>query len=763
MDSFKPVPQKMSHTVSPESGKDSILFRSTPLLAAILFSFSLSSVASAEVIDYLSGPLATDPLLHKSNSLFSATEVSNNVITNSGVVQNIFGGVATGNTDVENNTVYVRADVGLSVFGGAGNNGTVKNNHVIVDGKFNIGEDVYGGNAEGTGDVIGNTVLLKNGVTMNWTVLGGLSTSGNVRENVITVENSTLNAQLLGGVVHKNGEVTNNHVVVTGSTINNAIAGGWGRGSGMVSGNTVFLTDSIVNNDDVAGGISINGNAINNEVTVSGGKVTGRIIGGLLQGGHGDATGNTVIIKGNADISEAVLYGGLSELPNAGGNVKTGNTLQIWTSGQVAKNVVNFDNFQFIVTPAMMRKKSRSAGGNALLTLTEGQTDLSNSTISIAVAAGTNPLEVGDNVTLIQNVDQGMRGLESATPVEMSGVQGISLDYRIDLGRDPVTGEIGAVVKEAPVVKKSTSVFSTGRMATMGFLNQGTDFALGDGLDRAIEVSVSRGAGFYGAMSAGDFRYDTGSTSSSSASGQSVLLGVAAKLDGSKDHDVIGSAYVEAGWGSIDDHTREAKGDGKSHYYGFGLMAKYQQNEGFLKGAYGQVNAKLGRVNTDFKSNLYSAEGKRGAYDATATYVGAGVGAGYVTALGGRMSLDVSAAYQWTRLKGYDASVADDPYHFDDIDSHRTKLGARLNFTGNKQFTPYVGLAWEHEFSGTAKGTVYGLNLEELSMKGDAGVGEIGIQFKPGKTSGWTVDAAVKGVVGQREGVAGRVMVNYAF
>lgn len=679
-------------------------------------------------------------------------------ISGSTVAGDVYGGFTTGSKTVSGNRIdLVDTDVTGAVAGGVSVSGNATGNSVSVRGKT-VGGDVSGAVAAGV--VTGNTVTLDQVTAMAGTVSGGYGfgslAGASVSNNSVIADKSTVSL-LYGGLDEKGTSlVSGNKVTMTEGSVSHVYGGS--AFSGNATGNAVDLTGVLVSGD-VTGGRSFDGSATGNTVTVTDGKVTGKIVGGYAVKGKGNATGNTVVIKGNADIRDAFLYGGFTDAPDSGVDVKTGNTLQIWTSGQVAQNVADFENFQFIVTPSMMRM--RSAGGQALLTLLDNnRTDLSNSNISIAVAAGAPVLDIGSGVTLISN-DAGI-DMTGAKQKEISGVQGVSLEYRIDLNLDD-SGNMSAVVKDVVAVKQSTSVFSTGRMATMGFLNQGTDFALGDGLDRAMEVSSSRGAGFYGAMSAGDFRYDTGSTSSSSASGQSVLLGVAAKLDGSKDHDVIGSAYVEAGWGSIDDRTREAKGDGKSHYYGFGLMAKYQQNEGFLKGAYGQVNAKLGRVNTDFKSNLYSAEGKRGAYDATATYVGAGVGAGYVTALGGRMSLDVSAAYQWTRLKGYDASVADDPYHFDDIDSHRTKLGARLNFTGNKQFTPYVGLAWEHEFSGTAKGTVYGLNLEELSMKGDSGVGEIGIQFKPGKTSGWTVDAAVKGVVGQREGVAGRVMVNYAF
>ncbi len=74
-----------------------------------------------------------------------------------------------------------------------------------------------------------------------------------------------------------------------------------------------------------------------------------------------------------------------------------------------------------------------------------------------------------------------------------------------------------------------------------------------------------------------------------------------------------------------------------------------------------------------------------------------------------------------------------------------------------------MGVAWEHEFSGTARGSVYGYRLEESSLKGDTGIGEIGVEFSPEAESPWRVDAKVQGYMGRMEGVAGHLEVNYRF
>lgn len=152
---------------------------------------------------------------------------------------------------------------------------------------------------------------------------------------------------------------------------------------------------------------------------------------------------------------------------------------------------------------------------------------------------------------------------------------------------------------------------------------------------------------------------------------------------------------------------------------------KYRQNEGRFNGVYGQVNARIGKASTSYNSQLVSAEGNRGSFDKETTYYGAGLSVGYLKELTPAYSLDFSAEYLWTHLNGYKAEIAKDPYRFDDIDSHRTKVGARLNHTASQQFIPYIGVAWEHEFSGKANGRTYELSLEELSLKGDSGIVEL--------------------------------------
>ena len=85
----------------------------------------------------------------------------------------------------------------------------------------------------------------------------------------------------------------------------------------------------------------------------------------------------------------------------------------------------------------------------------------------------------------------------------------------------------------------------------MGFLNEGTDFALDTGMTKAMETIRAQGYGAYGAIRGSDIRHDLDKGGDAEVSGTHWLLGLAGKLNTAKDYDLIGSVYAEAGWGNI--------------------------------------------------------------------------------------------------------------------------------------------------------------------------------------------------------------------
>ena len=158
----------------------------------------------------------------------------------------------------------------------------------------------------------------------------------------------------------------------------------------------------------------------------------------------------------------------------------------------------------------------------------------------------------------------------------------------------------------------------------------------------------------------------------------------------------------------------------------------------------------------DFNSNLYDIAGNRARIDRGNAYYGAGLGLGFIRDIGSHYSVDLEAQYKWLKLEKANVNL-------DAVSSHRTRVGGRLNYTANRQFTPYAGLAWEHEFTYKSSGSVYGYEMKEADGSGSSGVGEIGVSFNPDANGPFTIDANVQAYMGQREGVMGRVMANYRF
>jgi outer membrane autotransporter protein len=100
---------------------------------------------------------------------------------------------------------------------------------------------------------------------------------------------------------------------------------------------------------------------------------------------------------------------------------------------------------------------------------------------------------------------------------------------------------------------------------------------------------------------------------------------------------------------------------------------------------------------------------------------------------------------------------------FEAVDSSRLRFGGRLSYAVNETVSPYVGAAWEHEFEGKAKAATNGFDIAAPSLKGNTGIGELGLNLKPSQDLPLSFDVGVQGYTGQREGVTGSVMVKWEF
>lgn len=161
---------------------------------------------------------------------------------------------------------------------------------------------------------------------------------------------------------------------------------------------------------------------------------------------------------------------------------------------------------------------------------------------------------------------------------------------------------------------------------------------------------------------------------------------------------------------------------------------------------------------------LFDAWGNKAKYDSSSPYYGLHFGAGYARAISEAARLDLYGKYFWTRQKGDSVSLSSgETLRFQDADSGRLRLGGRVAWMANEHVAPYIGAAWEHEFDGKARATTNGFAIDAPSLRGDTGIGELGLSLTPSADLPLTVDLGVQGYAGKREGVTGSLQVKYEF
>ena len=291
------------------------------------------------------------------------------------------------NADSSGNAVNVTGGRVVSgIYGGfhytdTGDPATAGNNTVNIGSSFSDCQDVHGGYAE-----VGYASGLEAGKTA--------AASG----NTVNIAGGIFGAVYGGDAASFNGpaSASNNTVNFTGGTaFTMYIWGGWAN----------------VNDNSSTAAITATGN----RVFISGGTVNNAIIGGVsfYAEGTGHATGNTVTISGNPNLTTASLLGGqadsLGPPPPNGADEFTGNTLNLKTAGLTIMSLGNFEEINFYLP-------SNTANGTTLLTSTN-PVYLTGVTVDVAYDTTAPTLAAGNTITLIDNVI----GTFTAKTVTISG------------------------------------------------------------------------------------------------------------------------------------------------------------------------------------------------------------------------------------------------------------------------------------------------------------------------------------------------------
>lgn len=646
-----------------------------------------------------------------------------------------------------------------SLFPGPTSDPGFSGNQVNISGGT-IGGLVFGGLNQS--DPVFNNQVNVTGGTVVERLYGGWSYYGQVYGNSVTISGGQLGLEVFGGYA-EDSQVYDNTLTISGGNLKYAYGGS--ANVGMVTGNTVFISGGTVENE-LYGGYSYDYNAENNAVFINGGYLPGKIFGGASF--YRSATGNLVALSGQPIFDQATtnIYGGGSGYTFLGEDAFTGNILMVANPiASPVNSIQNFELYRFVLPASQAAPLIRTTD----LDLTDGGTRAAR-VDQLALAPEADPGQ-GARYILINSANAITSGSYSPNRLEVQ--KGLSLKYEVDVSLDDSGHNLVATIASSGTVTPQTKAFSEGRASSLGFVSQGGELAAGGGVGGALSATACQAGALtpFGAMAGGSSRYNSGSHTD--VKGFSMMTGLGWSVPVNQ-HSLLLGAFFEAGRGDYDSYNSfrnqaSIHGQGDTKYYGGGLLARYDLANCDIAGLYLEGSLRAGRAEVDFHSSDFrDSSGPREAfYESSSPYYGAHAGLGYIWGLTEQLSLDLSTKYLWTHQGGDNVLVAGDPIHFQSVDSHRWRTGARLAYGVSTEsgavVAPYAGAALDYEFGGEAQATVYGRAIEAPSLRGATGVGQLGVSFKPSAQSALSFDLGLEGYAGVREGYSGGLRVKLEF
>ena len=591
-------------------------------------------------------------------------------------------------------------------------------NLVVVSGKDTavkaVNGTLYGAQVttlqwSGEADASGNRVEVS-----------GIDLTGSIAGAQVRNENRDENSS---GSVNAEGNV----VVISDSTINGDVTGANLQGSHInADGNTVILGEGTVVNGNVTAVVDANG-------------VLARSSGGEFSSTYS----NNRVVMNNATVTGAVS--GVSS--NSGSlpvDMQTaGNTLVLAGHNEAG----TIDGFETLDLTLSEQNKTQS-----VLTLTGGKSTLSDATI---VIRGAEVLEQGK---LIEAVDGANLSVKDAT-VELRGTfikkVAQNVDFTVTEGEgNGLTTDSDVLASAKVQATESASSLSESLLGTAAFVRQGAEFVADDGLATMEFAARSKqGLNAFAVMQGSSMHYDA--LSGVDVSGFTLLAGAAVQQG-----NLTFASFVESGWGNSEGDI--AKNSTDLSYFGVGLAARYRFESGF----YGEGAVRLGRASSDFAAN-FAEDGDCARYESDVFYATMNMAAGYELPLNDFVTADMYARYTFSFLDNDSVDLNDAAQSRAELDSvvaHALRIGARVKGGFTDAVNWKAGIAYEHMFDGAAGGTVDGVSITEAEMDGGSVIGELGVSVKPGsETSPWTLQFALKGYLGEREGVSGNGMLVYSF
>ena len=591
-------------------------------------------------------------------------------------------------------------------------------NLVVVSGKDTavkaVNGTLYGAQVttlqwSGEADASGNRVEVS-GIDLTGSIAGAQVRNENRDEN----SSGSVNAE-------------DNVVVISDSTINGDVTGANLQGSHInADGNTVILGEGTVVNGNVTAVVDANG-------------VLARSSGGEFSSTYS----NNRVVMNNATVTGAV-----SGVSSNSGSLPVdmqaaGNTL-VLAGHNEAGTIAGFETLDLTLSE---QNKDQS-----VLTLTGGESTISGSTI---VIRGAEVLEQGK---LIEAVDGANLSVTDAT-VELRGTfikkVAQNVDFTVTEGEgNGLTTDSDVLASAKVQATESASSLSESLLGTAAFVRQGAEFVAEDGLATMEFAARSKqGLNAFAVMQGSSMHYDA--LSGVDVSGFTLLAGAAVQQG-----NLTFASFVESGWGNSEGDI--AKNSTDLSYFGVGLAARYRFESGF----YGEGAVRVGRASSDFAASFVE-EGDRARYESDVFYATMHMTAGYELPLNDFVTADMYARYTFSFLDNDSVDLNDAAQsraELDSVVSHALRIGARVKGGFTDAVNWKAGIAYEHMFDGAAGVTVDGVSITEAEMDGGSVIGELGVSVKPGSGTGpWTLQFALKGYLGEREGVSGNGMLVYSF
>ena len=621
-------------------------------------------------------------------------------------------------------TAPVTPSGSTDVYGGISKvgNATRENNITVSSGSYT---NAYGGYTD---------------VPLSGTDAKALSAEKNdSHDNSVTIDGATVGTVYGGYATSPTGKATKNTVNITSGTVANAVGG---YSTGDAKENTVNVTSNVTG--DVTGSVSTGGAASANVINLD--NIT---VGGNVVGGSGATTEDNFI-----HLNKTTVTGTITGGTSASG---TGNTLVLHPGVSKAQSLAGIQNINFFLD------QTHDKTAPILELTTTGTQNLQGVGIGVGVIDGAHPaFRVSEQFSLIK-APGGTIQTDPTIQNTSSAMQGVSLRYEFDIAQT-ATNEVSAVVKKAELIEQTKS-FAETRVGATAFINQGVDFLVANNIKAAKdaasagkadeEATAPKGYHLWAGIGGSHMRSETGSYVDTN--GWNIGVGWA-REEALKNGNVVYGPFLSYGNANYDSYLDDdTHGSGKFRTYGLGLMVRVDRKDGMWY----EGSLQGGRVKSDYDGSIYA--GINSSYDVSNTYWAGHFAVGKDIQLKENAKITPYLRYFWSHQGDVTAHLnTGEDYDFSEVSSHRTRLGFRYVRQNGAAGEFYTGLAWEHEFSGSAYASYQGYDTPSPSLKGSSGMLELGYRFAP-KDGNVTYDFNLAGWLGKRQGVSGNAGVKWQF